>query len=69
MADNQSNEGAICPHCGHLLSADDYPERMPWLNDDELREETCDECGEEFEIQAVWTNVHWCTGKVGEDWL
>lgn len=61
---HNSNDGAICPFCGHEHTAGgDYPE----LYDESLCEMECDNCGRKFEIESIsiWS---WETKPCDDDY-
>ena len=54
-----SNEGAICPYCGHLHEPGDvdyviYNESLETL--------TCDHCGKDFNV-SLYISYSWTTSK------
>ena len=52
--DTYSEEGPQCPNCGLQYTADD----SSFYNEMSYTEETCDECGETFDV-SVSTTTSW----------
>lgn len=56
------HEGPKCPCCGRQYTADD----PVYFDEQRYTEETCDECGETFDV-SVYTSTTWtCTERVKE---
>lgn len=59
MADyTYSTEGPECPHCGRQYTADD-----PSYYSENYTEETCDGCGETFEVEVYHSTSWTCTKR------
>lgn len=54
-----SHEGPQCPYCGRQYTADD----AGYYDESNYTEETCDRCGETFDV-SVYHSVSWtCSVK------
>lgn len=60
MDDRYSNQGTICPYCGHLDLASDSD---GLLYDETRCEWECGECGEEYRVSA-FNQWSWNTEKM-----